>query len=81
MQAAVATSSSNSAVASPGVLAWLQAVYARTMLQCLLAAAKLACSAGSALLVLLVGWVTPCTAELHMLLCCSACSYLAAPTL
>lgn len=66
VRAAVASSSSNSAVARPGVLAWLQAVYARPMLQCLLAAAKLACSAGSALLVLLVGWAPPCTAELHM---------------
>jgi hypothetical protein len=78
--AAVATSSSGSAVASPGVLAWLQAVYARPMLQCLLAAAKLACSAGSALLVLLVGWDTPSPAELRTLLCCSTFIW-AVPTL
>lgn len=37
-----------------GVLAWLQAVYAKPVYRLLMAAAKLACSAGAALLVLLV---------------------------
>jgi hypothetical protein len=67
--------------AGQGVLAWIQAVYAKPVLGLLVAAAKLACSAGAALLVLLVSvgfydrhttlsWCTPWGVRWRRLLGC-----------